>query len=161
MITQERLKELLHYDPDTGLFTCARSRPGCRVGAVAGTRRKDGYLVVSLDSRRYFTHRLALLYMTGELPTLDIDHINGDRADNRWCNLREATNSENMQNQRRGHSDSTSGLLGVSWHKNRSKWRAQITANKQTINLGSFSTPEEAHAAYLKAKEELHPFSTI
>lgn len=161
MITQGRLKELLHYDPDTGLFTWAKSRPGCRVGAVVGTRHKEGYWQVRLDRRLYLTHRLAFLYMLGRLPAQHVDHINRDRGDCRWCNLREATNSENAQNQQATQRKTSSGLLGVSWHKRIGKWVAQITANKQHINLGCFDTPEAAHAAYITAKAELHPFSTL
>lgn len=161
MITQERLKELLHYDPDTGVFTWAVSQGRVRVGAVAGTRRKDGYWKVGLDRGLYLTHRLAFLYVTGKFPEQLVDHVNGDRADNRWCNLREATSAENQQNQRATQRKTSSGLLGVSWVKQAGKWLATITANKQRRFLGYFSTAEEAHAAYLTAKKELHPFSTI
>lgn len=163
MITQDRLKELMHYDPDTGLFTWAtKAARKVVVGSRAGSAQPGDYVVIKFDSSRHQAHRLAWLYMTGELPTLDVDHINGDRQDNRWSNLREVSRSENLQNQRRGHQGSTSPLLGVSWSKSRNKWVAQIRPpGGETTYLGAFATQEEAHQAYLNAKRELHAGCTI
>lgn len=162
IITQERLKELLHYDPDTGVFTRrVATNNRAKVGGVAGNTNTCGYVQVGVDHTRHYAHRLAFLYMTGELPPDVVDHINGVKDDNRWCNLRLATQGENMQNLRGPRSDSTSYLLGVSWHKRRKKWAAEIYVNKVKRNLGYFQDKHEAHAAYLKAKAELHPFSTL
>jgi hypothetical protein len=89
-----------------------------------------------------------------------IDHINGVSSDNRICNLREATISENGQNRKRGKNN-TSGFTGVSWHKSKNKWCSQIRVNGDLIALGSFDTPQEANDAYLLAKSKLHPFNPI
>lgn len=155
-LTAERLRELLHYDPDTGLIFWAASRK------VAGTKQSGGYVQVEIRGRRYVAHRLAWLWMTGQWPRDQIDHINGIRADNRWSNLREATHAENMQNQRSSRSDSLhSSKIGVGFHRVSGKWRARIGLNGVQRTIGYFDSEEEAHAAYLKAKAEHHPFSTI
>ena len=129
-LTQARLKELLHYDPETGLLTNVTERGGKKAGATAGALRPNGYVQVCVDYSMYRAHRLAWLYMTGEFPPDDVDHINGVRNDNRWVNLRAATRGENMQNQRGPRSNSKSGLLGVSWSKQGKKWIAQIKVDK-------------------------------
>ena len=158
-ITQERLKELLHYDPDTGNFYNIVTRgPRAQEGTIAGTRH-GGYWRVCLSGAQHYAHRLAVLYVTGEWPKEHVDHINGDTSDNRWANLRPATRSENMQNRRGANSNSKTKLLGVKASRN--VFRAQIKVSGRCVNLGTFSSPEAAHDAYLKAKAELHPFSTL
>lgn len=160
MITQERLKELLHYDPETGVFTWRiRTSNRVKVGDVAGSAAAYGYLEIGIDGVTAKSHRLAFLYMTGEWPEHDVDHINGIRTDNRWANLRTATRSQNLQNLRAAKSNSKTGLLGVSPYNG--TFRASIKHNGKQITLGRFSCPHAAHAAYLKAKAELHPFSTL
>ena len=114
-----------------------------------------GYICIRVDNVLYTAHRLAWLYAYGRWPTHQLDHINKDRADNRLCNLREATNAENAQNRKRR--DNKTGYTGVNRENN--KWKAEIKLNYKTIRLGLFDTPEEAHAAYLSAKHGLHPFS--
>jgi hypothetical protein len=106
--------------------------------------------------RIYLAHRLAWMYVYGRWPAkgLDIDHINGNRQDNRIANLREVTRGQNMQNQRRASSRSTTGLLGV-LRKSR-RFAAHITADGRTHCLGTFDTPEEAHRVYMDAKSRLH-----
>ena len=154
-LTQDRLRELVNYDPDTGLFTWRISRRKCRQGALAGANMPTGYRVIRLDDVLHLAHRLAWLYVHGVWPTNQIDHINGNRADNRLCNLREATNAENAQNRRK--TKGKSGLMGV--RQENSKWLAEIKFNYKVIRLGLFDTPEEAHQTYLAAKQALHPFS--
>lgn len=157
-LTQERLKALVHYDPDNGFFTWNMKRRRCRPGDMAGCRMKHGYICIRIDDILYTAHRLAWFYMTGQWPADQIDHINGVRHDNRFANLREATNLENTQNcvgtLRRSNK---SGYTGV--RKDRDKWVAEIKTNYKGKYLGRFDTAEEAYAAYLKAKHELHPFS--
>lgn len=158
-ITAARLRELLTYDPETGAFTnrVKRSRkvvPGEPAGGL-----RCGYVAIRLDGRLYQAHRLAWLYMTGAWPAADVDHINGDRADNRWVNLRDVPHQANMQNQRRPRSDNKTGFLGV--HRIGDRFGAQIKGPRGWLGLGYFATPEEAHAAYLKAKRELHEGCTI
>lgn len=158
-LTQSRLQELLHYNRETGDFTWlpTRSRTA-KAGAVAGTlSTKAGYRYIRVGGKAYLAHRLAFFYMTGAWPVHQMDHYNGIRDDNRWGNLREATNAENQQNQAM-HSNNTSGFMGVSWHRQTEKWRAQIKVAGRRKSLGLFTTPESAHAAYLTAKAEHHPF---
>jgi hypothetical protein len=153
-ITAERLRELLNYDPATGQFTwLVKPSPRIRVGGVAGHERPDGYRQIGLDRRLYLTHRLVWLYMTGEWPLDQIDHINGDRADNRWLNLRPATCSQNKANSGAARNN-TSGFKGVSWHSRWLKWRTNITVNGRQRSLGYFDCPAEAHEAYVRAAEK-------
>lgn len=135
MITQAELKELLHYDPETGVFTWKVNR-GIRLlrGKKAGTIKPYGYPVVKVKGKDYLGHRLAFLYMVGEIPSGDVDHINGVRDDNRWCNLRKATRQQNAQNAKR-RKDSPFGIPGVSLVRGK-RWRAVIRVNWKPIHLG-------------------------
>ena len=160
-ITAERLKELIHYDGEAGVFTrithvCGRAK----VGDVAGTLN-HGYLQICIDYKYYRAHRLAWLYTHGRWPVAYIDHINGNRSDNRLCNLREANRSENNQNVRKSQSNSATKLLGSSFHKNSGSFTARIQINHKLICLGYYPTALEAHQAYLAAKRLHHPFSTL
>jgi hypothetical protein len=148
-LTAERLRELLSYDPLTGDFRWLVATSFRRdVGRIAGHINSRGGKVIRADRVLYQAHRLAFLYMTGKFPALDVDHADGNPSNNRWENLREASMSENIANSRRP-SHNRSGFKGVSWDK--TTWRARIGINGQDISLGSFKTPEEAHAAYIVA----------
>lgn len=160
-LTAERLRELLNYHPDTGVFVWRKSRPGLAAGSAAGTKDNKGYQIISVYGRPRKAHRLAWLHVYGRWPVAHIDHINGNVSDNRISNLRECDASQNGQNQKKAHKKNLSGLLGVGWHKASGKWQATIKTAGKSKHLGSFDTPEEAYAAYLKAKAELHPFQTI
>lgn len=161
-LTDERLQELLSYDPETGEFKWRSNRRGtARAGSVAGTLSRYGYRLIKIDGRGYFAHRLAWLYVYGRWPVDQIDHINTDKNDNRIANLREATGPENSGNQRKARAGSTTGLLGVSWYRRRNKFKASIGLSGKIMYLGYFRTAEEAHQAYLKAKRELHSFCTL
>ena len=158
-LTQARLKELLDYNPETGVFTWKVTNS---VRAVAGTQAVGldsyGYVRIGVDKRRYKGHQLAFLYMVGVMPSGGVDHINGIKRDNRWVNLRESNQTINMHNLAFARSDNkTTGLLGTSVRKDNGKVRAYITAGGKQHHLGLFDTAEQAHAAYLKAKHELHP----
>jgi hypothetical protein len=144
-LTQERARELVAYDPETGLFRWTVGRVGCSAGAVAGSACTNGYRRIKLDRREYLAHRLAWFWMTGAWPSREIDHANGDKSDNSWRNLREATRSQNKANTR-ARSDSASGVKGVRWH--RGKWRASIEVDGRAINLGRFDDMADAAAAY-------------
>lgn len=159
-LTAEVLRTVLHYAPDTGVFTWLVI-PTSRIpaGAVAGSLGSTGHYIIALHNKQWKAHRLAWLYMTGSWPVNEIDHINGNRADNRFINLRDVTRKENTQNQRRAARSSKSGLLGATPYKN--VWRAAIGADGVWKHLGFYSTPEEAHAAYLEAKRKLHSTCTI
>jgi len=156
-LTQSRLKELLHYDPETGIFTRRVGRGPSKAGARVGSRNSCGYIQITIDYRNYHAHRLAFLYMTGALPEQQVDHINGVRNDNRWANLRDVSANCNHRNIGGPMKNNTSGFLGVCWDKNWNSWKASITVARRSVNLGRFPTPELAHTAYLKAKDKLHP----
>lgn len=156
-LTQARLKEVLSYEIATGEFSWLISSGKAKVGKTAGTTDKwQGRRVIIIDKVKYKAHRLAWLYVYGKWPSGMLDHINGDPKDNRIENLRECSHAENMQN----HSSSgygKSGYLGVT--ADRGKWKASICKDGKTRNLGRFDSPEAAHDAYSKAKEELHLFN--
>lgn len=158
-LTQNHLKELVSYNPETGIFTWLVNRNKTRIGDICGHKGLQGYIRICLNYKMYLGHRLAWFYMTGAWPVQQIDHINCVKDDNRFCNLRDVSNSENQQNQRFGQKDSASGLLGV--YKNGENWRAVICVNQINTHLGTFKTPELAHQAYLTAKRELHPTNTL
>jgi hypothetical protein len=147
-VTAERLREVLAYEPATGVFTwLVRTTNSVKVGDVAGCVNKGGYVHITIDGCCYLAHRLAWLYMSGEWPVDDLDHINGDRADNRICNLRDATESQNIANSRM-QVNNKSGFKGVSWHKYARKWCACIGLNGKVKHLGYFDSPEGAFMEY-------------
>ena len=146
-LTAEYLRSILHYNPDTGIFTRkVGSANQVKVGDVAGSQHGGGYLRIQVQSRDYLAHRLAWLYVHNSWPKDQIDHVNRNRSDNRLVNLRDVTNKQNLQNAGK-YSHNTSGHPGVSWHKQRSKWQAKITHNQKQIHLGYFENLEEAIAA--------------
>ena len=146
-LTAEYLRSVLHYDQETGIFTRKVSTANqVKIGDVAGCPDGQGYLQIKVQSRRYIAHRLAWLYIRGSWPNDQIDHINRNRSDNRIANLREVSHKQNMQNRSKS-SNNTSGHPGVYWHKQSSKWVAQIMHNQKQIHLGCFTNLEEAVAA--------------
>lgn len=158
MLTQSELKALLDYNPDTGVFTWkVASNNRIHIGQVAGSLGPCGYIRVFVARKSYKAHRLAFLWMLGALPEHDVDHINGVRNDNRWRNLRPSSRSQNVHNIGGPRSDNASGYLGAHWSDSKGGWIAQIQLAAKVLYLGKFATPEQAHAAYLKAKHELHP----
>lgn len=161
-LTAARLRERLHYDPETGLFRNAPRKYSKTNGRVVGCKTSRGYLRVGLDGHRHLLHRLAWLYVHGEWPQEDIDHINGVRTDNRMANLRLVTDSMNSQNQVRAHSNNvSSGLLGVSYKPSHKQWVARLSLSGKSKHVGYFRTRELAYEAYIEAKRRLHPGCTI
>ncbi len=154
------LREQFDYAPETGLLT-RRTRTSNRVkiGDVVGSLAAGGYLLGTFLGRRYYVHRLIWCWVNGDWPDKDIDHINGVRSDNRLSNLRAASRSENLQNRKSASARSSTGLLGVK--RNRNRFQARISVNGRNISLGCFATAEMAHAAYVQAKREMHPFCTL
>ena len=153
-LTQEQLRARLHYDGETGVFTWCAPRSRVRVGAVAGRLNAKGYRVIETAGKPYMAHRLAWLYMHGCLPTLEIDHINGNREDNRAANLREISHAQNCQNKQKARADSKTGIQGVS--KCGRRYKAEITTNGQWLYLGKFDSAAAANDAYQRAKSALH-----
>jgi HNH endonuclease len=155
MLTAERMRELLDYDVETGVFVWKVDRSRTKCGAVAGVLNDKGYRLIGVDDHVYLAHRLAWLHVYGCWPPVEIDHINGFRSDNRLSNLREATRSENRINAKRKNTN-TSGFKGVWRPAGRRKWYANIQIKNSRVYLGSFNTREEAYAAYCVAAAELH-----
>lgn len=153
-LTQQRLMELLTYNPDTGIITWKVNRGGAQIGKPGGRITNRGYRRVNIDGRGYFVHRLAFLFMTGRMPIVT-DHINGDRDDNRWCNLREATVSQNTQNTK-VYSRNKSGIKGVSWCNREKRWIAQIVVEGKRHFLGQHREIASAETAVRAGRERLH-----
>ena len=156
ILTQKYLREILDYDPESGLFRWSKRRPKIVLGTVAGTLTAKGAVRILIHGRGYYAHRLVWLYVHGRWPPQQIDHIDLDRSNNRLDNLREASNGQNCAHRR---PFGASGLKGASRAKS-GKWRATMTVNKKAVYLGEFLTAEEAHAAYAKAAKLAHgPFA--
>lgn len=148
MITQAELRARFSYYPQTGeLIRRTRSNRAVR----AGTRNSCGYIRIIIEGKAYLAHRLVWLYVYGEFPRADIDHINGDRADNRIANLRDVPRAVNSGNRHTANRNSSHGVLGVTRASNR--WMAQISTHGRKQYLGIFDTAEAAQAAYNSAKQ--------
>ena len=160
-LTAEQLKTTLDYDAESGVFTWKiRPSKAVKAGDVAGcVEKRIGYITIGIAGRIYKAHRLAWLYTHGEWPKGLIDHINGNKADNRICNLRDVFADGNSQNVRKPNVRNKSGFMGVIWFQN--KWRASMSVNGKSKWLGDYSTPEEAHQVYLEAKRMYHAACTI
>lgn len=153
LISQEEIKELLDYNPETGELHWKHWRPGVRKDMSAGCLRDDGYIQLIIGHRTYRAHRLAWMYVHGRWPDGDIDHVNMNRSDNRLANLREASRSQNVANSR-ARANNPTGLKGVSFCKRKGKFRSQIKIKGRQKFLGHFNSAEDAHAAYVKAAND-------
>lgn len=155
MLTQERLRIFLDYNPVTGIFKHRRGRSGCRPGQIAGAITVQGYRTINVDGERFRAARLAWLYMTGTWPADHVDHIDGCPENDRWENLRAATRSENMRNTKLRINNS-SGSRGVSWHKYRQQWHVRVTMHGRVHHVGYFDDFEKAKSARDTRANELH-----
>ena len=151
-LTQERLRKLLHYDPITGIFTWLVSNSNrINVGDIAGCIYDKGYREIGIDGKIYKASRLAWLYMDGYFPEADVDHVNRNKDDNRWSNLRHVSRICSIRN--RGiQKNNSSDVTGIRWNKQMGKWQAQITVNKKQIHLGFFNIKREAVKIRLEAE---------
>jgi len=171
-LTQEIVRDLLEYDPETGIFTWRhRDRKYCAsdkaqkiwnkryAGKKAGALNKFGYIKIKIFHGAFSAHRLAYLYMAGSFPEMEIDHIDRNKSNNRFENLREVSKFVNQQNRFNPRSDSRTQIIGAqkSGGKNSKKFFAKIKVNGKRYHLGTFDTPEQAGSAYLTAKAALHP----
>jgi hypothetical protein len=154
-LTQQRLKELLDYDQDTGEFRWrVQKRTSVPAGEIAGCRAHSTYWCIGIDGRTYRANQLAWLYVKGEWGRPLVDHRDGNPLNNRFSNLRLSSHSNNVANQSRKQSN-TSGFKGVHRDRRRGKWIAQIKKDGRQYRLGRFATPEDAHAAYVAKAREL------
>ncbi|MDQ1226502.1 hypothetical protein QE443_002663 [Pantoea ananatis] len=152
MLTQERLKEAIHYDPESGVFTRLISAGGQAAGSIAGSISIDGYRQIRIDGKHYRGARLAFLYMTGVAPLI-VDHINRKRHDDRWENIREADFSQNAANNKLSIRNK-SGFKGVSWDKRLKRWRVRVNIDGRQRLIGYFDNLELAGLAAAEARRE-------
>ena len=159
----EQLRRIVSYNPETGIFHWLQNRGGQPAGGVAGCARKSlkkPDILLCIRKKKYLAHRLAWLYVYGSFPKGDIDHINGDPADNRISNLRDVSHRTNMENRKGAQANNKLGKLGVSLD-GRGRIRATIQIDGKQKHLGNFPNTEDAHQAYLTAKRELHVGNTL
>lgn len=151
-INIDRLRELLAYDPEAGVITWAVNRGKVRAGDEAGSLTSNGYRQLSVNSKRYLSHRVAWALTNGAWPAGDIDHIDGDGLNNRISNLRDVSTRCNIQNQKTSHARNKSGssVQGVSWDARRGKFKSEAKRDGRTVHIGRFGTLAEADAASLE-----------
>tara|TARA_R100001244_G_scaffold123667_1_gene93353 strand:+ start:652 stop:1152 length:501 start_codon:yes stop_codon:yes gene_type:complete len=154
-LSQEYIKSKLEYNPEEGTFIWLASSGRAKKGYFAGGETGNGYKRILINKKSYLYHRLAWVYMTGDWPVEQIDHINGDGLDNRWINIREATAQQNMFN-RPKNKENKSGHKGVCWNKEVKKWHASININRKLVHLGDFLDIEDAAIAYRLAADTHH-----
>lgn len=154
-MNQSDIKDVLSYDEATGVFVWKKWKHGRQKSLIAGTTNAEGYRIICVNRHVYKAHRLAWLYMTGEWPKYEIDHINGIKNDNRFINLRDVSRTANIRNQHKPHTGSKIGVLGVT--SGRNKFRASITVKGKTIFLGNYDSVVEAKNAYENGKKIHHP----
>ena len=159
VISAQEVRDLFNYDSETGLMTRKLKRGKCFVGDAVGSADMHGYLTVRVGVRSYKVHRIIWLHAYGHWPSGDVDHINGERSDNRLSNLRDVCRASNLQNQRKAKNNKSTGVLGV--YPDKARFCAKISINNKSKHLGMFDTVEDAHAAYVAAKREMHPGCTL
>lgn len=153
MVTQEYLKSVLNYDPDTGIFTWKVNKSKrSKIGTVAGYIY-NGYVIIEINNKSYKAHRLAWLYQYGEFPENCIDHINCNRSDNRICNIRKATKLQNSQNYKTPVTNK-SGVKNVSWYKSLNKWVVSLSINGKKKTIGYFEDLEFAELVAVEARNK-------
>lgn len=163
-LSQEFLKSILEYNQDTGeFFWINPKRSWVAPGTKAGSVEVKGYVVININGGLYKAHRLAWLYVYGEWPKNQLDHIDRNKQNNRIGNLRQATNGQNQQNTPKYRTKALvkSKYKGVSWREQSKKWQVEIQVNKKRYNLGMFVCEEDAAIAYLEAKKKLHPYAVF
>ena len=161
-LTAELLRVVLNYDAEAGQLKWRVDCGSAKAGQVAGSVGSKGYVQVGLGRRGYAAHRLVWLHVYGAWPTHVIDHVNGNKTDNRITNLRDIPQRVNLQNQRHASGkNKTSPYIGAWKDKQYNRWISRITVDKRVIHLGRFATAEDAHNAYVSAKRRLHEGCTL
>ena len=162
-LTVERLREMFDYNANTGIFVRkVRTRSSQKAGDIPGTIDAHGYRVMRIGEKIYKAHRLAIFYCTGNMPAnLEVDHIDGNRLNNAFHNLRLVDKKTNTENHRKAHSHSKTGLLGACFNKQKGKFVAQIRVNGSVCYLGQFDDAQSAHAAYVAEKRIQHQGNTL
>jgi len=160
-LTAEILRLHLDYDPASGNFLRKRRSGTAHTGDIAGWSEPHGYIKISVAGKKYYAHRCAFLFMNGAWPVGVVDHIDGARANNAWGNLREVSQSVNLQNLKCARKDNKTGLLGVCFHKGARKFTASIFVEGRSQHLGLFDSAEAASEAYLVKKRLLHEGGTL
>ena len=154
-----RIQHALIYIPETGRIHSRLTFPIVQAGSFADVGIRSGYRYVIIERTLYQAHRLAFVLNTGSWPLHTVDHINGNKLDNTWSNLRDVPLDVNKQNMRKATSLSSTGFLGV--ERSRDKYRARIRVAGVMMSIGTYTTPEAAHEAYIKAKRKLHTGNTL
>ena len=158
MLTQKELKRQLHYDPNTGIFTrLVSNHHSVKIGEKAGCIN-NGYVRIVIDNKQYYAHRLAWFYIYGEwndFPNAVIDHIDGNKENNKILNLRKISHQENILNQKL-RKNNTSGIKGVSWHPRDKTWVVRLMINGVAKYLGSFKDIELAELVAIEARKKYH-----
>ncbi|MDD4242820.1 MAG: HNH endonuclease [Bacilli bacterium] len=154
-LTQNNLKEIILYEPLTGLFYWKVWKSGRRMHIPIGTKTGSGYLVTTINYKQYSLHRLAFLYMEGAFPPEQVDHIDNNKLNNCWDNLRHANMYQNAQNKPIGLSN-TSGVKGVCWDKHNNRWKASIDYNGKVKHVGLFKDKKDAIDAIIEFRNKKH-----
>jgi len=153
ILTPDEIRELFSYDPETGLLSWAKQGRGRVVGKPLTCRTVEGYVIVRVHGRAYMAHRLIWAHVHGVSPTLQIDHINQCKHDNRSSNLREVSDKQNHENISHNRNN-TSGRRGVSWNTGSEKWQVHIRHHRKSINIGLFDNLEQAADARAAAERK-------
>ena len=152
-MNKDKAHEMFRYD-DGVLYWKFSPNRRIRIGDSVGSKMKSGYLQTGVEKKQWYVHRLIFLYHHGYLPDF-VDHVDGNKSNNRIENLRSASSIENQQNRKIGRQN-TSGIKGVCWHKQRQKWQARVKINGKQVSAGLFLTLEEAANAVQKLRSNLH-----
>lgn len=160
-LTAESLRHSVTYDPATGQFFRKKASGTAHIGDIAGWQEKTGYIKLSINGKKYYAHRCAFLFVNGAWPDGVVDHIDGNKSNNAWSNLREVSHALNLQNLKRARSDNKEGLLGVHFHKGAKKFTASICVAGKSYYLGLFDSAQAASDAYMVKKRLLHKCNTL